>query len=485
MGETGDKRVVVIGAGIAGLVTAKVLREDGFDVVVYEREPTIGGVWAPSRTYPGLRTNNSRVTYAFSDHPFDESADMFPSADQVRAYLDSYVARFGLAPALRLGCEVESVRAVADGFVVTVDAAGRAETVGCDHVVVCTGTFSEPAMPRVAGEDAFAGTVVHSSQAADEALLAGRRVVVVGAGKSALDCAAWAGRHARACTLVFRGAHWMAPRYLPGGLRAERVVITRAAEMLFRYHRQSRVERFLHGPGRALPALFWRTNGIVFRVLLRMPAAMVPDHQLPAGIEMLGLAPDVYGLARTGQVEVRRDAIASFPGGTTVALAGGDTLEADVVVFATGFRQSFPFLAADLRAAAERDGALTLYRHILPPREPRLGFVGFASSISSQQTSEISAHWLSDVFLGRVALPSAPEMEAEVERVGAWMADVFPRRPERQAIGPCIAHHIDDLLADMGRPTRRAGNVIAEYFGGYTPDRYRTLGEERRAARGA
>src|SRR5438552_1224335 len=81
------KRVVVVGAGIAGLVTAKVLRDDGFDVTVLEKELAFGGVWIESRTYPGLRTNNSRYTYGFSDHPYDRSADLFPTAPQVRRYL--------------------------------------------------------------------------------------------------------------------------------------------------------------------------------------------------------------------------------------------------------------------------------------------------------------------------------------------------------------------------------------------------------------
>ena len=49
------RTVCVIGAGLSGLVTAKVLKHDGFDVTVFEKAPTIGGVWAPSRAYPGLR----------------------------------------------------------------------------------------------------------------------------------------------------------------------------------------------------------------------------------------------------------------------------------------------------------------------------------------------------------------------------------------------------------------------------------------------
>ena len=138
------KRVVVIGAGIAGLVTAKVLRDDGFDVTAFEKEPVIGGVWAESRTYPGLRANNSRRSYAFSDHPYDRSADVFPTADQVRRYLASYVAWFGLAPLIRLSTEVVGVSRRGAGFEVAVRGPDGPACLVCDFVVVCAGTFSEP-----------------------------------------------------------------------------------------------------------------------------------------------------------------------------------------------------------------------------------------------------------------------------------------------------------------------------------------------------
>jgi dimethylaniline monooxygenase (N-oxide forming) len=62
-------RVAVIGAGIAGLVTAKVLRDDGFDVLVFEKESAAGGVWIQSRTYPGLRTNNLRSHHSPGSTP--------------------------------------------------------------------------------------------------------------------------------------------------------------------------------------------------------------------------------------------------------------------------------------------------------------------------------------------------------------------------------------------------------------------------------
>src|SRR5512147_1558982 len=112
MDVSSGKRVCVIGAGIAGLVTSKVLKEDSFEVVVFEKQPELGGVWSSSRTYPGLRTNNPRETYEFSDYPFPETTDDFPSAEQVRSYLKSYAVHFGLIPLIRFSTEVVSVSAV-------------------------------------------------------------------------------------------------------------------------------------------------------------------------------------------------------------------------------------------------------------------------------------------------------------------------------------------------------------------------------------
>ena len=476
-------RVGVIGAGIAGLVTAKVLREDGFDVIVFEKEPAIGGVWIESRTYPGLRTNNSRDTYAFSDHPYDRSCDVFPTAEQVRTYLASYVARFGLAPLIRLSTEVVRVSGRGDQFAVETCGPMGLSTVLCDFVVVCAGTFSEPYVPVIAGADRFDGTVVHSSQATDSVLFAGRRVVVVGAGKSALDCAAWAGSHAQACTLVFRKPHWMMPRHFPGGIPADQLAMGRLTEAFLRYHRRSPVEQLLHGPGKKLTELVWRAVSLLFRLLLRMPAAMVPDEPMPAGIENLGFGKEFYDMARRGQLILRRDSIMAFPGGREILLAGGDRVAADVVVFATGWRQSLSFLAPELRAAVVSDGRFQLYRHILPPAEQRLGFVGYASSTACQLTSEISAHWLSQCFRGQLALPSVDEMRSELRRVRAWLEEVLPARPQGYFVGPYLVHHIDDLMTDMGLPTRRTSNFVSEYLGRFSPVRYQDLAEERRLAR--
>jgi cation diffusion facilitator CzcD-associated flavoprotein CzcO len=487
MPRSGGRRVCVIGAGISGLVTAKVLLEDGFDVTVFEKEPAIGGVWAPSRTYPGLSTNNTRESYGFSDHRYPRDADDFPSAPQVQAYLASYADRFALWPHLRLGTEVKRVArppGATSGFLVTIDPTeGALETRAFDFVAVCNGTFSLPSMPRVDGIKAFAGRALHSSQLTDPALMEGQRVVVVGAGKSAIDCAAWAAGRARSCTLVFRRPYWMVPRYLVGRVRGEWIVLTRLAESLLRYHRQGRAERLLHGPGRGLVRLAWAGMSRLLPRVLRIPPDLVPGPRLPVGIEQIAVVSDFYDLVREGRIAARKGRVARCAGGTTLELDDGDRLEADLLVFGTGWRQDVGFLDDDLRRRVERDGRFHLYRFILPPGLRDLGFVGWNSSTACQLTSEVGAHWLAACFGGTLSLPSPDEMEHEVARVHRWLAEEMPTRSQGYFIGPHLSHYLDELLADLGLPRRRTSNPLSEYLIPLRPSRYQTVGAERRRAR--
>jgi cation diffusion facilitator CzcD-associated flavoprotein CzcO len=476
-------RVCIVGAGIAGLVTAKVLQQDGIDVVVFEKERELGGVWSSSRTYPGLRANNSRETYAFSDFPYPDTADEFPTAEQIRAYLYAYTDRFGLRPLIRLSTEVITIAREASRFQVVVRTSGKPMTLDFDFVVVCNGVFSEPHVPQFDGQERFRGSILHSSQLTDPQVLLGKRVIVVGAGKSALDCAAWAGRHAQTCMLVFRSPHWMAPRHVFGRIRIDWLILTRFFELFLRYHRQGRFEALLHGPMRGVVRLWWWGWSSVIRRLLKVPAVLVPDAALPAGFENIGIGAEFYDAVDLGRLALRRGRVARFVGADALMLDTAETLHADVIVLATGWRQRFTFLDADLLRTVERSGRLGLYRHILPPREPRLGFIGYASSTACQLTSEVGAHWLSQCFRGELNLPTVTNMEREIARVLEWANEVFPARSQGYFVGPYLAHYLDDLLRDMRVSRRRMANPFAEYFAPLWPHRYQNLADQRRRAR--
>ena len=134
--------VAIIGAGFAGLSAAKVLREFGHGVTVFERAPDVGGVWSATRRYPGLETQNTRDTHSLSDFPLPKHYPEWPKGALVQAYLASYVEHFALGDAIRLDCEVVSAEPTYDGWEVgAVDGAtGATETARADYLVVANGS---------------------------------------------------------------------------------------------------------------------------------------------------------------------------------------------------------------------------------------------------------------------------------------------------------------------------------------------------------
>ncbi len=138
----------MVGAGVAGLVTAKVLRQRGHEVLVLDRAPDVGGVWSASRRYPGLGTQSSKGTYAFSDLPLPEDYPEWPSGEQVQRYLVASADGNGLRSCLRLRTEVLAAEPLARGWRLRLrhDSDGPSEEV-VDHLVVANGDLQRAAPP--------------------------------------------------------------------------------------------------------------------------------------------------------------------------------------------------------------------------------------------------------------------------------------------------------------------------------------------------
>lgn len=487
----------IIGAGISGLVTAKTLLEDGHDVTVFEKDDEVGGVWARSRRYPGIATQNPRDTYAFSDFPMPASYPDWPSGEQVQAYLAAYADRFGVTPRLRLGIRVDHAAPRGDGRGWHVRAtsvsgpdAGRAETHDFDWLVVCNGVFSEPFVPETPGMDDFraaGGRVLHSTVFHDAAEVDGRRVIVVGFAKSAADAACAAVGHAADTTLLFRRAYWKMPKHFFGFVHLKYVLTTRFSEALFRYRRLEGLERLLHTVGRPFVWLHWRFIERVLRITFSLDrAGLVPDEPIEKVVGcMLSLASNgFYDHVRAGRLNTRQGAIRRFAAGG-VELEDGERMEADVVVYGTGFRQTVPFLDDEARGRiVGPEGNFRLYRNILPPDVPRLAFVGYNSSLYSQLTSEVGARWLAEHVAGHLALPPREEMAREIDARWEWLK---AERPQGLASGTCIVpfcfHYINDLLRDMGARTWRTRNRPREYLLPMRPSVYADLRAEVHARR--
>jgi len=451
-------RAGIIGAGVAGLATAKVLKQAGHDIIVFEKAPDVGGVWSSTRRYPGLTTQSPKAQYSLSDFPMPSTDPEWPSGAQVQAYLAAYASHFSLDPMLRLSTEVTSaIPAPGGGWTVT--AAGATEHV--DKLVIANGVFCEPAVPAypglaeftAAGGKLLAGTEVH-----DEDQARGKRVLLVGYGKSACDIAVPVSLAAESTDMIARHLLWKVPRRIGGFLNFKLLLLTRMGEALFKYLRPRGVEKFLHGPANSVRGRMINSIGSAsVRQFGLKRLSLVPPGQMEDIVRgAIGLATEgFFEGVEAGSIVVHQNrTIARLlsDGGVPFAeLDDGTRLRADLIICATGFTQGVPFVPADI-AARLRDerGNFLLYRQIRPVDVPDLYFNGYNSSFFSPLNAEMAAVWIAADLAGAITLPDPAAMRDQIAEQLAFMdLATDTHHCHGGKIIPFSLHNVDEVLADL------------------------------------
>jgi cation diffusion facilitator CzcD-associated flavoprotein CzcO len=460
-------KVAVVGAGFAGLSTAKVLRQSGFDVTVFEQAPDVGGVWSSTRRYPGLRTQNDKGTYRLSDLPMPAEYPQWPTGEQVQQYLERYVEKFDLGSVLRLSTEVVSAGLTGDesAWLVASRPAGQPEPVTrerYDHLVVANGIFSDPVVPDFDGLDDFTaagGRVVPASGFHDVETVRGRNVLIVGYGKSSCDVAVPVSEVAARTAVVARELLWKMPRKIGGLLNYKYLLLTRMGEALFRYIDVKGFERFLHGPGRAVrDAMVHSVGSVATRQFKLAGLGLVPHGSFEdIARSTVGLATEgFFERVADGRISVHRDQVISElvadDGRPAARLADGTVVAADLIICGTGFRQHVPFLDPAVHARLQDEaGNFQLYRHILPLDVPHLTFAGYNSSFFSPLSAEMAAVWTAAYLRGGLTLPPEETMREDVRARLAWMTKRTAGRHARGTnIIPFSMHNIDEVLDELG-----------------------------------
>jgi len=463
----------VIGAGISGLSAARALRAQGFDVVVLDRARNLGGVWDPDRSYPNISTQTNRGQYSFSDFAMPDELPEWPNGAQVHAYLEEYAEHSGVTDAIRFGRGVTAARRdpATGEWEVTHSDRDSEETNRFSHLAVCTGIFNRPNVPEVPGMTDFrdaGGTIVHTSQATDPELLVGKRVVVVGFQKSATDVASYSATRAASTTLVYRRAMWKVPTHILGVVNVKYVFYSRFVEAMSKPWEPRPGERLLHSVGKPLVWAFWRLVEVIMRAQFRLGSAgLVPEHgfETQVGCNLSVCPRGYYDAIRDKRIIARQGEVVGYEPGK-VLLSDASAVPADVVVYGTGYTPSLPFLDPAVRAGVVgADGCFRLYRNILPPDEPTLGFVGYNSGLFCQLSAELAARWLAECWTGGFALPETNVMSRQVEDRLQWYREHRPLDLEsykNACVAPFNYRHFDELLHDMGAPTRHSTNRLRE-----------------------
>ncbi|MBU2666980.1 NAD(P)/FAD-dependent oxidoreductase [Actinoplanes bogorensis] len=448
-------RVGIIGAGVAGLTTAKTLMQAGHEVVVWDSAPDVGGVWSRTRRYPGLTTQSAKATYGFSDYPMPREFPEWPSGEQVQSWLASYAHDFKIESQLRLGVRVLTVARTNAQWTVSLSD-GSTETV--DRVVVANGVFCEPNMPVFDGADEFVaggGKILAGTEMHDAGIARGKHVLVVGYGKSACDVTVPLSEVAASTDVIARQLLWKVPRKIAGVLNFKMLLLTRMGEALFKYHRLRGVERFLHGPGNPMRRNMLNSIGSVsVRQFKLKQLGLVPRGSMEGIVKgAIGLATEgFFEGVEAGAIRVHRDTTITHLRAGEAELADGTVLPADLIVCATGFRQGVPFLSEDVqRQLFDERGNFQLYRQILPPGVDGLYFNGYNSSFFSPLNAEMAAVWIAAHMAGLAPVPAPDEMRAQVKAQLAFMDEATDRHHNRGTkIIPFSLKNADEVLDDLG-----------------------------------
>lgn len=485
-------RIAVIGAGISGIAAASVLKKNGFAPVLVEKQETIGGVWATA--YPNVHLQNIYTQYRLSDFDWSFKPDLHPTGEQVMRYLTEAVQHLKLD--VRLYHDVLSMKEEASGWRLQYRNKEGIHEEQFAYILLAAGQYTDGKnTPQFMDQDYFKGSVITERDITSLDVFDGKRVVVVGYGKSALDMTTLAAERSAQVYHVFRAANWLIPERILGAHFTYALFTRFGNVMMTSWAQPTALERFLHNKLDFVVSSFWDfIQSIVLFQLKRTGKGkdqaaqerlktLIPEHKILMDFRSSGaLGPEnYYPLVAEGKILPYRSEIECFSY-DSVQLKNGIVLPCDVVVLSTGYlTPTFPFLPAPYRAwlEGEQDGP-QLYRHMLHPRIPRLAFAGFNHGYMHVPTVEIGTQWLCAYLCGELELPSTEEMERSIAKVREWKrANIKFENARACAVSTRFQQYIDILLKELGvSPYRKLPNPFAELFSRYEASDYQGVYEE-------
>src|ERR1700733_13701389 len=337
--------VVIVGAGISGISAASHLQDrcPSKSYAVLERRADLGGTWDLFR-YPGIRSDSDMFTLGFRFKPW-RSATAIADGASIKAYVKEAAAENGIDRHIRYRHQVVAAEwSDADNrWIVTVDNDGRQEEITCSFLVACSGyyNYDEGYSPKFEGSEDFEGTIIHPQHWPEDLDYAGKKVVVIGSGATAVTLIpALVNSGSGHVTMLQRSPTYIGslPSVAPFAERANKLLPDHAAHVANRW-KTIAFSTFQYQLARKRPAYM--------RKLLMTMA----ERRLPKGYdvekhfgprynpwdERLCLAPDAdfFRTIRHGKADVATDTIERFTK-TGIKLSSGEELQADIIVTATG-----------------------------------------------------------------------------------------------------------------------------------------------------
>ncbi|MDX6616000.1 MAG: hypothetical protein QOD60_1091 [Solirubrobacterales bacterium] len=443
-----DHEVAIIGAGLSGIGMGAALRNAGIeDFVIFERADDVGGTWRDN-TYPGIGVDIPAFAYQFSYDLKPDWSRFFPKGEEVKRYVDDYVAKYEVKPHIRFNTEVRS-RTWDEGLHLwRLDVGGKEVT--ARFVISAIGPFVDPKPVDLDGVDDFEGKVIHSARWDHDYDLTGKRVAIVGTGASAVQIIPTIAREVERLDVYQRTPIWVAPKFdpkIPGPLKRlfDRVPAT---ERLVRWWTSRVVEMIVV----TLPLNYGRMPVVARGIEARLKhyvrrAVKDPDlrreltPRYGLGCKRPAVSNHYLQAFNRDNVKLVTDPIARVTERGVLTESGVER-ELDVLVLATGFRMSFDPEIFRRTPVRGRDGfdlatdyeqnRLRAYESISMPRLPNhfmiFGPYGWTGAAWHVLVQTASTHIVR--VLGEARRRGATHVEVSEEATNHYHAKIMERMPK-------------------------------------------------------
>jgi monooxygenase len=379
--------VLIIGAGLSGIGAAWRLRQmrPGTRYAVLEAREAIGGTWDLFR-YPGVRSDSDMFTLSYPFRPW-RGADSMASGEQIRQYIVETADEAGITPHIRFGAKVVSAdwsSALSRWLLKLADG----DELSCSFLYACAGyyDYSQGYQPDYPGVESFDGQMVHPQFWPSDLDYAGKRIVVIGSGATAVTLVPALAETAAHVTMLQRSPTYLTvlPRRDAIADAVRKVMPAKPANRVVRAKNVLLSQGFYHLARRRPQAVRKLLRSVAMKWL--NDEALVDRHFKPVyepWDQRLCVIPggDLYASLKSGKASVVTDRIESFvPGG--IRLASGDILPADIVVSATGL-SLIPVggVEVSLDGVPVEFGSRTAYRGLMLDGVPNLAYcIGYTNA---------------------------------------------------------------------------------------------------------
>jgi monooxygenase len=335
--------VIIVGAGISGIGAAAHLRDrcPTKTFAILESRNAIGGTWDLFR-YPGIRSDSDMHTLGFGFKPWRE-AKSIADGPSIKKYVNETADERGITPHIRFGHRVQNANwdSVQSRWIISAEKGGEKVELSCNFLMMCAGyyNYNRAHRPELNGIDVFSGTVVHPQFWPEDLDYAGKKVVVIGSGATAMTLVPALAETADKVTMVQRSPTYVASRpdqdAIANALR--KVLPEKWAYAITRFKNVA-LQGYIYNQSRKHPEKL-KARLLKF-VKDALPNYDVETHFTPSydpWDQRLCLIPngDLYKAIRRGTAVVETGQIDSItPAG--VRMASGEEIDADILVTATG-----------------------------------------------------------------------------------------------------------------------------------------------------